>query len=101
MSDGQGARHSSVYMLHARLGDEERVTLLTADDREVPAPIVPLLVHREAHPWEVADADACLSAIRLVMGWARTDPVWARGEVTLTHLKTGRIVRTLPAEETS
>lgn len=87
----------SEYLLRAEWDGQVREETIYGDDRNMDAKIVPLMVHEDAEAWEVADSDAALSAIPRVMNLASSDPVWAKGRVTLTNMKTGRLVREMPA----
>jgi hypothetical protein len=92
---------SAAYELRAVLGDQTRVEEVFGDDRNMPDEIVPLMVHEGAEEWQQADSDAALTAIAIVMNRAVEDEVWAKGHITLTHVKTGRLVREMPAKEES
>lgn len=89
---------SEEYELRAELDGEVRVETVYGDHRNMDPKIVPLMVHPDAKEWEIADADASLSAIPVVMNRAYEDEVWAKGTVTITHVKTGRIVRTMDSK---
>lgn len=87
------------YLLRAEYRGEVREETVYGDDRNMPDQIVPLMVHDGAEKWEVADSDAAMSAIPVVMNRASTDEVWAKGHITLTNVKTGRIVKEMPAKD--
>lgn len=86
------------YELRAERDGEVRTETVYGDDRNVPRHAVPLFVHEHAEPWEVRDADASMSAHVRIIGLAYEDSVWARGRITLTHKRTGRVVRTMDAK---
>lgn len=94
---------TNVYQLRAELDGETRIESVYGDARNMPEKIVPLMVHEGAEEWEVADADASMSSIARILNLAAGDDedarIWAKGEITLTNVKTGRVVTTMPAKE--
>lgn len=88
----------SEYLLRAELDGEVREETIYGDDRNMDAKVVPVMVHADAEQWEVADADASLTAIPRIMNLACEDPVWANGHIQLINVKTGRVVREMAAK---
>lgn len=85
------------YTLTAKLGGKKRRTTVYGDHRNMDPKIVPLFVHEGATEEEIADADAAMSAMPVILRKASNDPVWARGEIVLAH-SSGRVVKTMAAK---
>jgi hypothetical protein len=85
------------YKLTATLGGRRRSARVTGDHRNMDPKIVPLFVHEGATEEEIADADASMSAMPIILNRAFKDEVWAKGRIVLAH-SSGRIVKTMDAK---
>lgn len=86
------------YTLTAKHGGKTRRATVYGRADNMDPKIVPLMVHDGATEQEIADADAAMSAIPLIMDRASGDEIWAKGSIVL-RCEDGRVVKTMDAKD--